>query len=79
MTDGVTQVMREGSYGESQFVDRVSILKLPNNEIAGSDIVGQIAEQTFAERVITHILNSRAAVSVCVRLDQLLGCRAGDL
>jgi hypothetical protein len=41
--------------------------------------VGQIAEQTFAERVITHILNSRAAVSVCVRLDQLLGCRAGEL
>ena len=71
--------MRQGSQCESVFVDVLRLVKKRFDEIAAADIMGQVAKVTVAKRVIAHILNDAAPVSVSMGLDYicLRGVRIG--
>src|SRR5579862_2018464 len=71
MADRIANVVRQGADGEGVFVDVLSVAEQVGDEISGADVVGEVAEELFAEGVIAHVLDRRAAVGVGVRLAQL--------
>jgi hypothetical protein len=56
----------EGSDGEGELVGGVRVADEAENEVAGTDVVGEVAEEWLAERIVAEILNGAAAVCVCV-------------
>src|ERR1700693_4433192 len=56
---------------KSVFIQVSRIAKQGLNEIAGPDVVDQVAEQMAAERVVAQILNHRTTVRVGMRFLQL--------
>ena len=58
--------MRKRAQGESILVEVLRVVDQRLNEVAGADIVSQIAEDLIAERIVTDVLNDAAAVGVSV-------------
>jgi hypothetical protein len=71
VADGVADVMGEGAYGEGELVGGVGIAEEIDDEIAGTDVMGEVGEETVAEGVIAEVLDGAATVGVGVRLLQL--------
>ena len=76
MADVVGGVMRERAEREGVLVDVVRLANQRLHEIAGADVVHQVAEEVAAERVVAKILNHRAAVGVGARLASSFARRA---
>jgi hypothetical protein len=64
MSDVIGDVMRERSHGKGKFVGVTGIAQQGDDEVSGTDVVGQIREEFLAEGVIAEILNGTA--SVCI-------------
>src|SRR5579864_7646220 len=71
VADGITQVVRESADGECVFVEGAGILQKPYHEITGAGVMGQVAEEDFAEGVVSHVLNDTSAIGVSVSLVEL--------
>src|ERR1700722_9536059 len=64
--------MRQSPNRKPIFVDCVSVPEKPNDEVAAPHVMRKIAEELFAKRIVTHVLDGRAAVGIRMRLAQLL-------
>ena len=71
VTDGVADVVREGTDGEGEFVGGVRVAEEVDNEVSGTYVVGEVREESVGEGVVAKILNGRAAVGVGVSLLEL--------
>ena len=71
VTDGVADVVREGTDGEGEFVGGVRVAEEADDEVSGANVVGEVGEETVGEGVVAKILNGRAAVGVGVSLLKL--------
>lgn len=71
VSDGVAEVVREGSDGEGEFVCGFGVAEEVDDEVSGSDVVGEVGEELVAEGVVAEILNGAAAVGVGMGLFDL--------
>ena len=78
MPDRIAQVVRQRPNRKRILVDRLRIAKQPGNEISRANVVREIAEKLFAERVVPHVLDRRPAVRVGMGYAQLLFSRSGE-
>ena len=62
---------------ESIFIHVLGLAKKGHDEVAAADIMRQVAEEPASKRVIPHILDNAASVSIGMRLLQLGGGRRG--
>jgi len=72
MTARVVGVVGERAERKRKLVDVTRIAQQRFDEIAGADVVHQVAEELVAERVVTEILNHRAAVRERARTYEIL-------
>src|SRR6185369_1993641 len=71
----IGNVVRERTQSERVFIEILRFSEQRFDEVAASYVVHEVGEELASERVITHVLNNRAAIGVSVRLSQLLGGR----
>ena len=71
VADGVADVMRESADGEGQFVGSFGIVNEAEDEVAGADVVGEVAEERITEGIVAEVLNGATAVGVGVGLVEL--------
>ena len=64
-------VVCQGSECEGILVDVLCLVKERLDEIAAADIMGQVAEETIAKRVIAHVLNDAAPIRISMGLDHI--------
>ena len=62
MARGVVRIMRQCTERERQFVHVARVTNEGLDEVAGPDVVQEVAEELVAERVVAKILDYRAAV-----------------
>ena len=67
MAGVVGGVVRERAERERVLVDVARLADHRLDEVAGADVVQQVAEEMAAERVVAEILNHRSAVGVGAR------------
>ena len=67
----VGRVVTERAEREGVLVDVLRIAYQRFDEIAGADVVQQVAEEMAAERVVAKVLDDAAAVRVGARFEQL--------
>lgn len=77
MADRVPDVMGERADGECQLVGGVGVANKAEDEIAGADVVGQVAKKVIAEWIVPEVLNGAAAIGEGVRLLNLYGSEFG--
>ena len=63
--------MRERAHCESELIGVVRVAKEADDKVAGADVVGQVREKLVAKRVVAHVLNHAAAVSIGARPVQI--------
>src|SRR5215469_5973384 len=78
MSNGVSQVMREGANGKSIFIDGARVAKHPSHKITRTDIVRKVAEELLAKGIVAHVLHGGAAIGIGMRLAQLLLSGTGE-
>lgn len=69
--------MRKRADRECEFVGSSRVSKQALDEIAGSDVVGQVQKELSAERIIAEILNGAAAVGRRMVRSSCSGVREG--
>ena len=75
---GIGGIVLQRAERERIFVQVLRFADQRRDEIATADVMREIAEKAAAERIISHVLNDAASVSVGVRLLQLLRRRVGE-
>lgn len=73
----VAHIVGESADGEGQFVGGASVAEETTDEVAGADVVHQVAVEGFTERVVADILYGAAAVGVGVGFTKLRGGEIG--
>ena len=73
----VGREMRQCAQREGVLVEILRLTKQTGDEVAGVDVVSQIAEERAAERIITLVLDDAPPVSVGVCLYQLIAGGSG--
>src|ERR1700683_2472037 len=58
----VRRVMRQGPESKRVVVDVVGIAQQRLDEVAGSNVVNQVAEKLAAERIVAHVLDGASAI-----------------
>jgi hypothetical protein len=71
VAEAVTDVVGEGADGEGEFVGCLRVVEEREDEVAGTDVVGEVREEGVAEGVVAEVLNSTATVGVGVGLLKL--------
>ena len=71
VADGVADVMGEGADGEGELIGGLGIAKEAEDEVSGSDVVGEVGEELVAEGVVAEVLDGASAVGVAVGLLKL--------
>ena len=66
-------VMCHGSDRKSVFIQILRIFQQCFNKITASKVVGEIAKEFIAVRVVTHILNDGSPVGVSMSLTEIIG------
>jgi len=69
--------MAERADAEGKFVEVVDSLIRFGGEVAAADVVGEVAEEFVAERVVAEILDEAAAVGVGVGFDEFVRSGVG--
>ena len=75
---GIGGIVFQRAQSERIFVEVLRFADQRRDEIAAADVMREIAEKAAAERIISHVLNDAASVSVGVRLLQFLRRRVGE-
>ena len=73
MADVVGGVVRQRAEREGVLVDVVRFAQQRFHEVAGADVVHQVAEKVVPERIVAKVLNHRSAVRVRARPKNLVG------
>ena len=73
----VGRVVAEGTEGEGVLVHVAGVAEKGLDEVAGADVVQQVAEEVAAERVVAEVLDDAAAVGVRPGLEELFRRGAG--
>ena len=73
----VVRVVCERADGEREFVDVPGVAQQRLDEVAGADVVQEVAEESAAERVVPEILDDRTAVGERTRAQERVGVRTG--
>jgi hypothetical protein len=71
VSDGVADVVREGSDGEGEFVGGFRVAQKVEDEVSGADVVSKIGKERVAEGVVAEVLDGAAAIGVGVGLFEL--------
>src|SRR5260370_74280 len=71
MSVRIRRIVRHSAEREGVFVQILGIAQQNYHEIAAADVMRQVAEEHAAVRVVTHVLNDGAPVSVTVGFAQL--------
>jgi hypothetical protein len=74
MAVDIRDIVRQGAEREREIVQAAGLTNEGEDEVAGADIVREVAELLAAVRVITEVLDDGTAIRVAVRLFELLGC-----
>ena len=77
MTAVICGVVSECADGEGILVDVAGVVNQRHHEVAGPDVVQEVAEELAAERVVAEILDDASAVRVRPGLGQFLDGRRG--
>ena len=72
MAARVVGVVGERAQRERELVDVARVPDQRFDEVAGSDVVHEIAEELVAERVVAQILNHRSAVRERPRANEIV-------
>jgi len=70
-------VMCHGADRKSIFIQILRIFEQCFNKIAATKVVGEIAKEFIAVRVVTHILNDGSPVGVSMSLPEIIGRGTG--
>ena len=73
MTDSVAEVMGEGADGECEVVGSFGFVEERADEVAAADVVEEVREVGFAERIVAEVLNEASAVGIGVRFAEFSG------
>src|SRR5262245_63326279 len=73
MAGAISRIMRKRSQRKRVLIHITGVSDQRFDEVAGSDVVGQVAEISRAERYITQVLYCAAAVRIRTRLHELVG------
>ena len=68
MAGVIGSAVRQSSQSEGIFIQVGRISNERHYKITTTHVVNQVAEILVAERIVTHVLNHAAAVSVTMRL-----------
>ena len=68
----IGRVVRQGAVGESMVVQLFRLFEKRRHEVSAAHVMNEIAEKLAAKRIIPHVLNNAAAVSVGVGLEQIV-------
>jgi hypothetical protein len=67
----VADVVGEGADGEGELVGGFGVVQEGEDEVAGTDVVGELGEEGVAEGVVAEVLYGAAAVGVGVSFEEL--------
>jgi hypothetical protein len=67
--------MRQSAQGKCVFIQVFGFCEKRKDEIAASDIMGQVAEEFAAKRIVTHVLDNRAAINIRMGLQEIFWVR----
>ena len=73
----IGRVVGQRSQREGQFVQRLRFANQVQDEISGTHVMHQVAEELAAKRVVAHVLDDASPVGTGVRLDQSSGVDCG--
>src|SRR5215471_100102 len=72
MPDRVAEIVRQGADRERIFVQRACVLQHPDDKISRANVVGEVAEESFAEGVVPHVLDGASAIGIRVCNDEFM-------
>ena len=68
-------IMRQSSQSEGQLIQVLRIGDQFGNEIPAPDIMHQVAEELAAKRIVAHVLNQAAAISIGMGVAEVFRAR----
>ncbi len=71
MADRVAHIVRQRAHGKGQLVRRARIADQRPHEVSRADVVREVGEERVAERIVSKVLDRRAAIRIRMRLAQL--------
>src|SRR5947207_14925007 len=75
----IRRVVSQRSECKRELVYVLRIVQQRDHEITAARVVDQVAEELAPERVVAHILNNGAPISIGMRFNQLVRSSIGEM